>query len=281
MLIDDLEEESINLIRSLFQNNNASDIWSFYSIGKDSSCILRLLQKAFYPKPIPCNFLHIDTGWKFKEMYEFRDKIAKTINLYIYKHPQCLTPDQPQYTDIMKTEALKNAIDKFKIKIAIGGSRREEEKSRAKEKMISLRYNHKWNSRKQNPEISNLWNTTIPTSGSLRVFPLSNWTEINIWQYIKKENIEVVPLYFSHYRKTIIKNNQIFIDEKSNEGEYRNIRFRTLGCYPLTAAIESKVNTVDDIIKELEESNDSERIGRLIDRDTEFSMERKKENGYF
>lgn len=285
--LDILEKEAINLIREVISTNNLDDICCLYSIGKDSSVLLRLMEKAFFPDKINIKFLHIDTGYKFKEMYEFRDKISKNINLKIYKHPSCLNPhsDGSRYTDIMKTEALKNAIEKYNIKIAFGGARREEEKSRAKERMISIRdKNHRWEPRYQNAEINFLWNSICNENKTLRVFPLSNWTEIDIWEYIKKENIEVVPIYFSHERMVIPYNNsnpQQWIATENNTGILKTIRFRTLGCYPLTAGIESNAKNVDDIINELKEFNYTERVGRAIDVDKEYSMELKKKEGYF
>lgn len=282
--LDILEKESINLIREVITTNNIENIYCFYSIGKDSSVLLKLMEKAFYPEKINIKFLHIDTGYKFKEMYDFKKKISQNINILTYKHSANLNPFEcgSEYTDIMKTEALKNAIREFNIKIAFGGSRREEEKSRAKERMISIRdENCRWNPRNQNCEVNYLWNTFYTDKTTLRVFPLSNWTEIDIWEYIKQENIEVVPIYFSHERRVVKKNSQIFATENDNEGEIRRVRFRTLGCYPLTAAIESEANSVDDIIQELENTRYTERIGRVIDFDRECSMEIKKREGYF
>lgn len=283
MSLDELEKESINLIREIITTNSHENIFCFYSIGKDSSVLLRLMEKAFYPDKISIPFLHIDTGYKFKEMYEFRDKIAEKIDLRIYKHPACLNPyESPEYTDVMKTEALKNAIKKFNIKIAFGGSRREEEKSRAKERMISIRdENSRWNPRNQNCEINYLWNTYYTDKTSLRVFPLSNWTELDIWEYIKRENIEIVPIYFSHYRNVEERNGQLFATEDDNKGVRKKIRFRTLGCYPLSAGIESDASSLDDIIEELKQTRYTERIGRVIDFDREGSMEIKKCEGYF
>lgn len=283
MSLDELEKESINLIREVITTNSRENIFCFYSIGKDSSVLLRLMEKAFYPDKISIPFLHIDTGYKFKEMYEFRDKIAEKFDLRIYKHPACLNPyKSPEYTDVMKTEALKNAIKNFNIKIAFGGSRREEEKSRAKERMVSIRdENLRWNPRNQNCEINYLWNTYYTDKTSLRVFPLSNWTELDIWEYIKRENIEIVPIYFSHYRNVEERNGQLFATEDDNKGVRKKIRFRTLGCYPLSAGIESDASSLDDIIEELKQTRYTERIGRVIDFDKEGSMEIKKCEGYF
>lgn len=284
VILDELEKESINLIREVITTNSPDGIFCFYSIGKDSSVLLKLIEKAFYPEKIKIPFLHIDTGYKFKEMYEFRDRIAQKIDLKIYKHPALLNPytDGSKYTDIMKTEALKNAINEFGIKIAFGGSRREEEKSRAKERMVSIRdKNCKWNPRNQNCEVNYLWNTYYTDDTTLRVFPLSNWTEIDIWEYIKRENIDIVPIYYSHIRNVEKRNGQLFATEDDNRGEKKRVRFRTLGCYPLSAAIESEANCIDDIIRELKTTRYTERIGRVIDFDQEGSMEIKKCEGYF
>lgn len=279
-----LEKESINLIREVLSTNSLENVYCFYSIGKDSSVLLRLMEKAFAPDKIKIPFLHIDTGYKFKEMYEFRDKIGKYIDLNVYKHPACLNPykDGAEYTDVMKTEALKNAIKEYNIKIAFGGSRREEEKSRAKERMVSIRdENSRWNPRCQNCEVNGLWNTYYDENSSLRVFPLSNWTELDIWEYIKQENIDIVPIYFSHYRNVEERNGQLFATEDEQRGVRKKVRFRTLGCYPLSAAVESEANTLDDIIDELKQTKYTERIGRVIDYDREGSMEIKKCEGYF
>ena len=282
--IKQLENEAIDLIRDVCYSNYFSKIVCFYSIGKDSSCLLRLFEKAFYPFPIPIKFMHIDTGWKFKEMYAFRDKISKKIDLLTYKNPANLNPftDGTRYTDVMKTEALKQALNLYDFKIAFGGSRRDEEKSRAKERMVSVRNEyHKWNPRNQNPEIPPLYNTFYTDKTSLRVFPLSNWTELDIWEYIKEENIPVVPLYFAKKRHVQKTPSGMYIATQNNTGELKMVRFRTLGCYPLTGAVESTAKTVDDIIKELKKTQYTERITRVIDYDTECSMEKKKKDGYF
>ena len=282
--IKQLENEAIDLIRDVCYSNDFSKIVCFYSIGKDSSCLLRLFEKAFYPFSVPIKFMHIDTGWKFKEMYEFRDKISKKIDLLIYKNPANLNPftDGTRYTDVMKTEALKQALKLYDFKIAFGGSRRDEEKSRAKERMVSVRNEyHKWNPRNQNPEIPPLYNTFYTDKTSLRVFPLSNWTELDIWEYIKEENIPVVPLYFAKKRYVQKTLSGMYIATQNDTGELKMVRFRTLGCYPLTGAVESTAKTVDDIIKELKKTQYTERITRVIDYDTECSMEKKKKDGYF
>ena len=279
-----LQKQSIELIREVCATNNYDDMVVFYSIGKDSSVLLDLFKKAFYPQSIPIKFLHIDTGWKFKEMYEFRDKIAKEIDLLVYKNPANLNPytDGRRYTDVMKTEALKQALQKYKFRIAFGGGRRDEEKSRAKERMVSIRdeYN-RWSPRSQNPEIPPLYNTFLSDKTNLRIFPLSNWTELDIWRYIKSENIDVVPLYFAKERNVIKTQSGMYIMSYDKIGETKKVRFRTLGCYPLTGAVESDAQNVDDIISELEKAQYTERITRVIDYDTDGSMEIKKKEGYF
>lgn len=280
-----LESEAVELIREVCFNNDFDKIVVFYSIGKDSSVLLHLFKKAFYPFPIPVKFMHIDTGWKFKEMYEFRDNIAKDINLIVYKNPANLNPftDGSRYTDVMKTEALKQAIDLYGFKIAFGGARRDEEKSRAKERMVSVRDKyHKWNPRNQNPEIAPLWNTFYANDTGLRVFPLSNWTELDIWEYIKQEHIEIVPLYFAKERNVMQTTSGMYIaTEDENKGEKKLVRFRTLGCYPLTGAVVSAAKNLDEIIAELKTTKYTERVTRVIDYDTEGSMEKKKKDGYF
>ena len=279
-----LENEAIDLIREVCYTNDFEKIVCFYSIGKDSSCMLRLFEKAFAPFPIPIRFMHIDTGWKFKEMYQFRDKIAQKIDLIVYKNPANLNPftDGSRYTDVMKTEALKQALALYDFKIAFGGARRDEEKSRAKERMVSVRNEYqKWDPRNQNPEIAPLYNTFFTDKTSLRVFPLSNWTELDIWEYIKAEDIPVVPLYFAKERRVRQTPSGMYIATQDDTGDLKKVRFRTLGCYPLTGAVLSEAETVDDIIKELKKTQYTERITRVIDYDTEGSMENKKKDGYF
>lgn len=279
-----LENESITLIREVCYTNDFDKIVVFYSIGKDSSVLLRLFEKAFAPFPIPVRFMHIDTGWKFKEMYNFKQEVTKKISLITYKNPLNLNPytDGRRYTDEMKTQALKQALNQYGFKVAFGGSRRDEEKSRAKERMISVRNAyHKWDPRNQNPEIPPLYNTLYSENNSLRVFPLSNWTELDIWEYIKAENIPVVPIYFAHKRRIIQTESGMLLATETDEGDYKQVRFRTLGCFPLTGAIESNAQTIDDIINELKSSEYTERITRVIDHDTEGSMEKKKKDGYF
>ena len=275
-----LEEESISLIREIITTVPLSDVWCFYSIGKDSTCLLRLIEKAFYPSKIGIKFLHIDTGYKFKEMYDFKKTISEKIDLVTYKNKKELNPFvDSNYTDVMKTEALNEACKQYNIKVAFGGARREEEKSRAKERMVSVRNNYTWTPKTQNAEVNKLWNTFYDNEINLRVFPLSNWTELDIWNYIKEEKLEIVPIYFTH-KRNVIEKDGLLIPTETDEGELKNVRFRTLGCYPLTAAIESVANNLDDIINELELTKYSERCGRLIDKDNN-SMELKKTQGYF
>ena len=294
--IDKLESESIYIIREV-----ASEFVNpvmLYSIGKDSSVMLHLAQKAFYPSKIPFKLMHIDTTWKFKEMINFRDDIAKKYNLDLLVHINQegvrnninpISSGSKIHTDVMKTQSLIQALDKYKFDAAFGGARRDEEKSRAKERIFSFRdKKHRWDPKNQKPELWNLFNTKIDQGESVRVFPLSNWTEIDIWQYIYQENIQLVPLYFSKIRSIIRRNDMmIMVDDdrlkiKENEKiEQKKVRFRTLGCYPLTAAVESDATTVEEIIIELLESKYSERQGRLIDNDQIGSMEKKKQEGYF
>ena len=294
--IDKLESESIHIIREVASEFDNPVM--LYSIGKDSSVMLHLAQKAFYPSKIPFKLMHIDTTWKFKEMINFRDEIAKKYNLDLLIHINQegvknninpISSGSKIHTDVMKTQSLIQALDKYKFDAAFGGARRDEEKSRAKERIFSFRdKKHRWDPKNQKPELWNLFNTKIDKGESVRVFPLSNWTEIDIWQYIYQENIPLVPLYFSKIRPIIRRNNMmIMVDDdrlkiKENEKiEQKKVRFRTLGCYPLTAAVESDATTVEEIIIELLESKYSERQGRLIDNDQIGSMEKKKQEGYF
>ena len=294
--IDKLESESIHIIREVASEFDNPVM--LYSIGKDSSVMLHLAQKAFYPSKIPFKLMHIDTTWKFKEMISFRDETAKKYNLDLLVHINQegvrnninpISSGSKIHTDVMKTQSLIQALDKYKFDAAFGGARRDEEKSRAKERIFSFRdKKHRWDPKNQKPELWNLFNTNIDIGESVRVFPLSNWTEIDIWQYIYQENIPLVPLYFSKIRPIIRRNDMmIMVDDdrlkiKENEKiEQKKVRFRTLGCYPLTAAVESDATTVEEIIIELLESKYSERQGRLIDNDQIGSMEKKKQEGYF
>ncbi len=294
--IDKLESESIHIIREVASEFDNPVM--LYSIGKDSSVMLHLAQKAFYPSKIPFKLMHIDTTWKFKEMINFRDETAKKYNLDLLVHINKegvrnninpISSGSKIHTDVMKTQSLIQALDKYKFDAAFGGARRDEEKSRAKERIFSFRdKKHRWDPKNQKPELWNLFNTKIDKGESVRVFPLSNWTEIDIWQYIYQENIPLVPLYFSKIRSIIRRNDMmIMVDddrlkiEENEKIEQRKVRFRTLGCYPLTAAVESDATTVEEIIIELLESKYSERQGRLIDNDQIGSMEKKKQEGYF
>ena len=294
--LDKIESESIHIIREVASEFDNPVM--LYSIGKDSSVMLHLAQKAFYPSKIPFKLMHIDTTWKFKEMINFRDEIAKKYNLDLLIHINQegvrnninpISSGSKIHTDVMKTQSLIQALDKYKFDAAFGGARRDEEKSRAKERIFSFRdKKHRWDPKNQKPELWNLFNTKIDKGESVRVFPLSNWTEIDIWQYIYQENIPLVPLYFSKIRPIIRRNNMMIMVEddrlkiKENEKiEQKKVRFRTLGCYPLTAAVESDATTVEEIIIELLESKYSERQGRLIDNDQIGSMEKKKQEGYF
>ena len=294
--IDKLESESIHIIREVVAEFDNPVM--LYSIGKDSSVMLHLAQKAFSPNNIPFKIMHIDTTWKFKEMILFRDQIAKTYYLDLIVHinqdgiRDKISPiknGSKIHTDIMKTQSLKQALDKYKFDAAFGGARRDEEKSRAKERIFSFRdKNHRWDPKNQKPELWNLFNTKINTDESVRVFPLSNWTELDIWQYIYQEKIPIVPLYFAKIRPIIKRDGlMVMVDDdrleiKHNEKiEQKKVRFRTLGCYPLTAAMESSASNVEEIIIELLETKYSERQGRLIDSDQIGSMEIKKQEGYF
>jgi sulfate adenylyltransferase subunit 2 len=269
-----------------------------YSIGKDSSVLLHLARKAFYPARLPFPFLHIDTTWKFREMIEFRDVTARELGLDLIVHTNAdglargispITSGSVIHTEIMKTEALKQALDKYGFDAAIGGARRDEEKSRAKERVFSCRgRGHVWEPKRQRPELWRLYNTRLSSGETMRVFPLSNWTERDVWDYIAAENIPVVPLYFAKERPVIDRDGVwIMVDDdrlplRSGEvSQLRRVRFRTLGCYPLTGAIESTAATVAEITAELRTARSSERQGRLIDTDDTASMERKKKQGYF
>ena len=291
-----LEAESIYILREVAAN--FSNPVMMYSIGKDSSVMLHLAMKAFYPGKPPFKFLHVDTLWKFKEMISFRDKRAKELglDLVVFINPDGIEMNinpfvhgSKIHTDIMKTQALKKALNEGGYDAVIGGARRDEEKSRAKERIFSFRdKNHRWDPKNQRPELWNLYNTYINKGESVRVFPLSNWTELDIWQYIYLENIPIVPLYFAKERPIVeYEGVQIMVDddripeELRKKAKMKKVRFRTLGCYPLTGAIESEADTLPKIIEEMLLSKTSEREGRLIDKDQEGSMEKKKIEGYF
>lgn len=293
--LDQLEAEAIYIIREVAAECEKPVM--LYSIGKDSSVMLHLALKAFYPEKPPFPFLHIDTTWKFKEMIAFRDKTAreKGIEMLIYSNEEGIrkgiNPFEhgAAYTDIMKTQALKQALNKYGFTAAFGGGRRDEEKSRAKERIFSFRNEFQsWDPKNQRPEMWKLFNTKINKGESMRVFPLSNWTEKDIWQYIKRENIEIVPLYFAQERPVVYRDgNIIMVDDdrmKLLPGEKvikKKIRFRTLGCYPLTGATESEAVTLDEIIAETMSAVSSERTTRVIDSEEIGSMERRKREGYF
>jgi len=291
-----LEAESIHIIREVaaeFQNPVM-----LYSIGKDSSVMLHLARKAFYPGSLPFPLLHVDTNWKFRDMIKFRDETVKKfgMELLVHKNPDGLAMNinpfvhgSAKHTDIMKTEGLKQALNQYGFDAAFGGARRDEEKSRAKERVYSFRdKNHAWDPKNQRPELWRLYNGQVNKGESIRVFPLSNWTELDIWQYIYLENIEIVPLYFAAKRPVVERDGvKIMVDDdrmQLNPGEtpsMESVRFRTLGCYPLTGAIESEAATLPEIIEEMLVSTTSERQGRLIDSDQAGSMEQKKRQGYF
>lgn len=293
--LEELEAEAIYIIREVVAE--CDNPVMLYSIGKDSSVMMHLALKAFYPEKPPFPFLHIDTTWKFHEMIEFRDAMARKhgIEMLVYTNEQGVRDGinpfdhGSAYTDIMKTRALKEALNKYGFTAAFGGGRRDEEKSRAKERIFSFRNSaHSWDPKNQRPEMWKLYNTRIHSGESIRVFPISNWTEKDIWQYIKQENIDIVPLYFAKTRPCIERDgNIIMVDDdrlKLRPGEEiqnKKIRFRTLGCYPLTGGIESEAITLDEIISETLSSVESERTSRVIDHEETGSMERRKKEGYF
>ena len=294
--LEKLESESIHIIREVV--SEFENPVMLYSIGKDSAVMLHLAMKAFAPGKLPFKLLHVDTTWKFKEMIQFREAIIKEYDLDLIVHINeegvknnigPITHGSKLHTDVMKTQGLKQALNKYKFDAAFGGARRDEEKSRAKERIFSFRdHQHHWDPKNQRPELWNLYNTKISIGENVRVFPLSNWTETDVWQYIYQEKIKIVPLYFAAIRPVIKRDNLLLmvddkrLDIKDNEKiENKLIRFRTLGCYPLTGAIESSADSVESIIIELLESKNSEREGRAIDKDQIGSMEKKKQEGYF
>ena len=295
-LLKRLEAESIHILREALAD--AQNPVMMYSIGKDSGVMLHLARKAFYPAPPPFPLLHIDTRWKFHEMYLFRDFMAREsgMDLLVHTNPEAIEKNinpfdhgSALHTDITKTEALKQALDHYKFDVVFGGARRDEEKSRAKERLFSFRTStHRWDPKKQRPELWNLYNTRKSLGESIRVFPLSNWTELDIWQYIYQENIPMVPLYFSKPRPVVVRPEMIMMvdDERcrllpGEEVQMKKVRFRTLGCYPLTGAVESEAETLEDILLEIIHARQSERQGRKIDTDSASSMEKKKQEGYF
>jgi len=291
-----LEAESIHIIREVAAEFDNPVM--LYSIGKDSAVMLHLARKAFYPGKPPFPLMHVDTTWKFREMIEFRDKMAKDIGMELLVHTNQEGVDQgigpfthgsSKHTDVMKTQALKQALDKYGFDAAFGGARRDEEKSRAKERVYSFRDSkHRWDPKNQRPELWNIYNGKVNKGESIRVFPLSNWTELDIWQYIYLESIPLVPLYFADKRPVVERDGMlIMVDDDRmplNEGEVpemKSVRFRTLGCYPLTGAVESEAATLPEIIQEMLLTTTSERQGRAIDHDSSGSMEKKKQEGYF
>jgi len=293
--LDRLEAESIHILRETVAE--AEKPVMLYSIGKDSAVMLHLAKKAFYPAPLPFPLLHVDTTWKFKAMYELRDKVAADpqVELLVHKNPEAeakgINPFDhgPLHTDMWKTEGLKQALDKYGFDAAFGGARRDEEKSRAKERIFSFRSaSHRWDPKRQRPELWSLYNVKKNKGESVRVFPLSNWTELDIWQYILREGIEIVPLYFSEERPTVEHDGLLLMvdDDRfplnGRKPVMRKVRFRTLGCYPLTGAVESEAATVEEVVAEMLLTTTSERQGRAIDRDAgAASMEKKKQEGYF
>jgi sulfate adenylyltransferase subunit 2 len=296
MHLDRLEAESMQIIREVAAECRRPVM--LYSIGKDSSVMLHLALKAFHPAKPPFPLLHIDTSWKFREMIAFRDETAERLGLELLVHinrdglAMGINPfvhGSALYTDIMKTQALRQALDKLGVDAAVGGARRDEEKSRAKERIFSIRSaQHRWDPKQQRPELWRLYNTCTRNGESLRVFPLSNWTELDIWQYIYRENIPIVPLYYARERPVVRRSDMlIMVDdarmplEPREQPELRMVRFRTLGCYPLSGAIESTANTLPAIIQEVLLTRQSERQGRVIDHDQSASMEKKKQEGYF
>jgi len=291
-----LEAESIHIIREVAAEFDKPVM--LYSIGKDSAVMLHLAMKAFYPAKPPFPLMHVDTKWKFKEMIQFRDQLVKELglDLLIYSNQDGIdqgigpfTHGSKKHTDVMKTDALKQALNHYRFDAAFGGARRDEEKSRAKERVYSFRdKNHRWDPKNQRPELWNIYNGKIDKNESIRVFPLSNWTELDIWQYIHLENIPIVPLYFAQERPVVnIDGTLIMVDDDrmpigpEDKIEMKMVRFRTLGCYPLTGAVESNATTLPEIIQEMLLTTSSERQGRLIDSDQAGSMEQKKREGYF
>jgi sulfate adenylyltransferase subunit 2 len=290
-----LEAESIEIMREVVAEFRKPVM--LYSIGKDSSVMLHLAVKAFHPAPLPFPLLHVDTTWKFREMIAFRDETARRLGLNLLVHVNRegldrgidpIVSGSAMHTNVMKTEALRQALDHHRFDAAFGGARRDEEKSRAKERIFSFRSKgHVWDPRNQRPELWKLFNTRIQPGESIRVFPLSNWTELDVWQYIRCESIAVVPLYFAKVRPVVRRSGSwIMVDDErlplapGEQPEMRLVRFRTLGCYPLTGAIESGAATLDDIVIEMETARVSERQGRLIDTDEAASMEKKKREGF-
>jgi sulfate adenylyltransferase subunit 2 len=293
--LQQLEAESIEIMREVVAQ--AENPVMLYSVGKDSAAMLHVAKKAFFPSPPPFPLLHVDTTWKFQEMYKLREKAAKEagMELIVHKNPEAVAQGINPFehgalhTDMWKTEGLKQALDKYGFDAAFGGARRDEEKSRAKERVFSFRSeNHQWDPKNQRPELWSLYNARKAAGESMRVFPMSNWTELDIWQYIRLENIDIVPLYFAAPRPTVERDGLLLMvdDERfplkdGEEPVMRSVRFRTLGCYPLTGAVESEAATLNEVIQEMLLTTTSERQGRAIDHDASASMEKKKQQGYF
>jgi sulfate adenylyltransferase subunit 2 len=291
-----LEAESIYILREVVAECHKPVM--LYSLGKDSAVMLHLARKAFHPAPPPFPLLHVDTTWKFRAMYEYRDRVARDSGMELLVHVNKeglrlginpFTHGSQVHTDVMKTQALKQALDLYRFDVAFGGARRDEEKSRAKERVFSFRSaQHRWDPKNQRPELWSLYNTDKREGESIRVFPLSNWTELDVWQYIRRDQIPIVPLYFAAERPVVRRDGAlIMVDDDrmplrpGEQPQRLKVRFRTLGCYPLTGAVESTAETLDEIIDELKQSASSERHGRVIDHDTAASMEMKKQEGYF
>ncbi|WP_415395065.1 sulfate adenylyltransferase subunit CysD [Rhodococcus globerulus] len=294
--LERLEAESIHIMREAVAESENPVM--LYSVGKDSAVMLHLARKAFYPSKLPFPLLHVDTTWKFREMYGLRDETAAApdLDLLVYKNPECVekginpfTHGSAVHTDMWKTEGLKQALDHYKFDAAFGGARRDEEKSRAKERIFSIRSAaHRWDPKQQRPELWRMYNVRKSPGESLRVFPLSNWTELDVWEYIRQEQIPIVPLYFAAKRPVVERDGAlIMVDDDrmpllpGETPELKSVRFRTLGCYPLTGAVESTATSLTDIIQEMLLTTTSERQGRVIDHDSSASMEKKKQEGYF
>ncbi|MFC7449215.1 sulfate adenylyltransferase subunit CysD [Rhodococcus daqingensis] len=294
--LERLEAESIHIMREAVAESENPVM--LYSVGKDSAVMLHLARKAFYPSRLPFPLLHVDTTWKFREMYKLREETAAAgdLDLLVYQNPECVekginpfTHGSATHTDMWKTEGLKQALDHYKFDAAFGGARRDEEKSRAKERVFSIRSaEHRWDPKQQRPELWRMYNVRKSPGESLRVFPLSNWTELDVWEYIRQERIPIVPLYYAAKRPVVERDGAlIMVDDDrmpllpGEEPELKSVRFRTLGCYPLTGAVESTAESLTDIIQEMLLTTTSERQGRVIDHDSSASMEKKKQEGYF
>nr|WP_204760309.1 sulfate adenylyltransferase subunit CysD [Lentzea nigeriaca] len=292
--LDRLEADSIDIFREAVAESGRPVL--LYSIGKDSSVLLHLARKAFHPSKPPFPLLHVDTTWKFREMIEFRDRTAAELGLelIVHRNPECVAlginpfdHGSARHTDLWKTQGLRQALDEHRFDLAFGGARRDEEASRAKERVFSFRTaQHRWDPKNQRPELWRLYNTRVAPGESIRVFPLSNWTELDVWRYVERERIPVVPLYFAAQRPVVDRDGMlIMVDDDrmplTEPPRHELVRFRTLGCYPLTGAVRSEARTVQEIVEEMRAATTSERQGRLIDHDQSGSMERKKREGYF